>query len=80
MCRAAARSVAVATGGSGTRGVMEARTARRVIKEVRCSKTGIVGQVSEVVVKATGGCILVREGKVEFYSRGWGPLGCTSVS
>ena len=51
-----------------------------MIKEVRCIKTGIVGQVSEVVVQATGGYILVREGKVEFYSLGWGPLGCTSVS
>ena len=66
--------------GSGAREVMEGRTAHRVIKEVRCIKTGIAGQVSEVVVQATGGYILVREGKVEFYSLGWGPLGCTSVS
>ena len=66
--------------GSQTRAVMEGSAARRVIKEVRGIKTGIAGQVSEVVAWATGGYILVREGKVELYSRGWGPLGGTSVS
>ena len=39
-----------------------------MVKEVRCNKTGIVGQVSEVVVQATGGSILVKKGKVELYS------------
>ena len=39
-----------------------------MVNEVRCNKTGIVGQVSEVVVQVTGGSILVRKGKVELYS------------
>ena len=65
--------------GSGTRAAMKASAARRVIKAVRDIETGIVGQVSEVVTWAAGGYILVREGKVEWYSCGRGPLGATSV-
>ena len=80
MCRAAPRSGAVATGGSGTRAVMEGRTARRVIKEVCCIKTGIAGQVSEVVCRRQVAIFLLGKVRQSCTPYGWGPLGCISVS
>ena len=54
--------------GSETRGAMERRSDRRVVNKVRYNVTGIVRQVSEIVVRAIGGSILVKKGKVELYS------------
>ena len=47
---------------------MERRSDRRVVNEVRCNMIGIVRQVSEIVVRAIGGSILVKKGMVELYS------------
>ena len=65
---------------SRAREVMAGRTAHQVIKDIRCIQTGITGQGSEVVLQATGGYILVREGKVEVLLPRVGAIGFTSVS
>ena len=65
---------------SRAREVMAGRTAHQVIKDIRCFQTGITGQESEVVLQATGGYILVREGKVEVLLPRVGATGFTRVS
>ena len=54
--------------GSETRGAMERRSDRRVVDEVCCNIIGIVRQVSEIVVRAIDGSILIKKGMVELYS------------